>query len=106
MAARELGPAVWRVSGLSPPRATAHHSADAVLPPLQRSVSRRVGRIVPTQMRELRRVAPGTRPVGERDVPPQQVVDVRPEAELSEQERDEGHDEETLEDIGRRPPSL
>ncbi len=49
-------------------------------------------------MRELRRVAPGTRPVGERSVPPQQVVDVRAEAELAEQQRGNGHGEEPLED--------
>jgi hypothetical protein len=52
VAAGELGPALRRVSGLSPPRAAAHHSAAAALPPLQRSVSSRVGRVVPPQMRE------------------------------------------------------
>src|SRR5205814_9048679 len=100
------GPALRRVSGLSPPRATAHYSADAALPPLHRSVSRRVGRIVPTQMRELRRIAPGARPIGERDVPPQQVVDVRSQAELSQEQFGERDDEEPLEDVGRRPPAL
>src|SRR5256886_12447304 len=34
------------------------------------------------------------------------MIDVRAEAELAEQERGEGHDEEPLEDVGRRPPSL
>src|SRR5207248_6453727 len=54
----------------------------------------------------LRRVAPGTRPVGERGVPLQQMIDVRAEAELAEEERGEGHDDQPLEDVGRRPPPL
>src|SRR6266487_3542889 len=33
------------------------------------------------------------------------MIDVRAEAELSEQERGKGHDEEPLEDVGRRPPA-
>src|SRR5438132_138811 len=54
----------------------------------------------------LHRIIPGTGPIGKRDVPLQQMVDVRAEAELAEEERGEGHGEEPLEDVGRRPPSL
>jgi len=52
-------------------------------------------------MRELRRVAPGASPIRERNVPPQQVVDVtRRGRNFAQEQRGERHDEEPLEDVG------
>jgi len=51
-------------------------------------------------------IAPGAGPVGESGVSLQQVVDVRAEAELADEQRGERHDQEPLKDVGRRPPPL